>query len=146
MQPTIHLDFAAILVAVLSNLVLGGLWYGPMFGGTWAKLVGMDISKKPPASAMVRGYVMMVVGAFLTAYVLAHSAEVWRPSSWGLQGDAPAWTYGVMSAGFTWVGFYLPVLSGSVAWEGKSWKLFAINAAYYFVALQIMGAILAFWR
>ncbi len=40
----------------------------------------------------------------------------------------------------------MPVLLGGVARENKSWKLFDINAAYYFVALQAVAMILAFWR
>jgi len=30
-----------------------------------------------------------------------------------------------------------------VAWENKSWKLFAINVAYAFVALQVVSQILS---
>jgi hypothetical protein len=38
------------------------------------------------------------------------------------------------------------MLFGSVAREGKSWKLFAINASYWLIALLVMGMILALWR
>ena len=37
----------------------------------------------------------------------------------------------------------VPLLLGGVAWENKSWKLFAINAAYYFAAQQATAMILA---
>jgi hypothetical protein len=36
-------------------------------------------------------------------------------------------------------GFYVPVLLSGVAWENKSWKLFGINAGYYFTALLAGG-------
>jgi hypothetical protein len=90
--------------------------------------------------------ILMVIGSFLTAFVLAHSAEVWRSSVWKTGTDQPAYVYGFFSAFFTWIGFYVPMLFSSVAWEGKSWKLFGINAAYHFLALQMAGAILAYWR
>ena len=36
----------------------------------------------------------------------------------------------------------LPVDLNTVAWEGKSWKLFFINTAYHFVILLVAGLIL----
>ncbi len=146
MQPEIHVNYLAILAAIVANMVLSFLWYGPLFGKAWAKQVGLPMDQKPAPSVMVRAMILMVVGSFLTAYVLAHSAEVWRPSTWKAGPDEANWTYGHAAGFFTWVGFYVPQLLNSVAWEMKSWKLFGINAGYHFVALQAMGMILAFWR
>src|SRR6266581_4741888 len=112
MQPDIHLNYWAILVAVAATMVLGFLWYG----------------------------------SFLTVFVLAHTGEVWRPSVWKAGADGSAAFYGFTTGFLTWIGFYVPLLLGAVAWESKSWKLFGINAAYYFVMLQMVAMILAFWR
>jgi hypothetical protein len=38
------------------------------------------------------------------------------------------------------------VLLNTVAWEGRSWKMFAIHGGYYFFALLIAALILAHWR
>lgn len=43
---------------------------------------------------------------------------------------------------FTWLGFYLPVDLGAVAWEKKSWKLFGINTGYHFTMLLVAAVIL----
>ena len=48
-----------------------------------------------------------------------------------------------MAAVFTWLGFFLPVDLGTVAWEKKSWKLFGINTGYHFVSLLVVARILA---
>ena len=146
MHPAIHLNYLAIVAAVLSNMVLGFLWYGPFFGKAWLKEMGLPLDCKPEPKAMRRSLTLMVIGSFLTAFVLAHSVQIWRPSTWGVGTDDPAAMYGFFAGFFTWLGFYVPMLLGNVAWENKSWKLFAINAAYYFVALQFVGMILAFWR
>ena len=89
-----------------------------------------------------------MAGAFLTVYVLANSEEIWRPfSTWGLgTTDGPNAMYGVMCAGFVWLGFYVPQLLAGVAWENKSWKLFSINAAGNLVTLLAQGLILATLR
>ena len=146
MQPDIHLNYWAILVAMAASIVLGFLWYGPILGKAWMKEMGMSPDHKPDPRVMRRGMILMVIGSFLTALVLAYSEEPWRPSVWKVGADASNVFYGFMSGFFTWIGFYVPLLLGTVAWENKSWKLFGINAAYYFVSLQAMGMILAFWR
>jgi hypothetical protein len=95
---------------------------------------------------MKQAMILMVIGTFLTTYVLAHEVLIWRPSVWNAGVDSPSFVYGFFAGFFVWLGFYVPVLMGQVSWEGKSWKLFLINAAYYFVNLQLVGMILAFWR
>ena len=52
---------------------------------------------------------------------------------------------GLQGGFWNWLGFVMPVTLGIVLWEGKSWKLFGINAGYYLVSLPIMGVILAMW-
>ncbi len=145
-HPVLHIHGAAVVAATAAGFFFGWLWYGPLFGKTWAKLAGVG-DPKPTTKQLARGMALSALGAFLTAYVLAHSVEVWRPTSWNAAwADQPAWTYGFFGGFCTWLGFYVPPLLASVAWEGKSWKLYFLNAAYAFLSLQIVGAILAHWR
>ena len=48
----------------------------------------------------------------------------------------------LQTAFWVWVGFIATVMLGSVLWENKPWKLYAINAFHYLVTLLAMGAIL----
>jgi hypothetical protein len=145
-QPNIELNYLAILAAVVANMVVGFLWYGPVFGKAWMSEMKLDPSMKPEPKVFARAMVLMVIGTFLTVYVLAHDIAVWMPSSWGLGPDSSAATYGFFAGFFIWLGYYVPVMLGRVGWENASWKLFFINTAYHFVALQIVGTILAHWR
>ncbi|MCR9145154.1 MAG: DUF1761 domain-containing protein [bacterium] len=146
MEPALQINFLAILVCIVANFVIGFVWYGPLFGASWMREVGLDPEQKPSSAHMIKAMAMMGVGAFLTAYVLNHSTEVWRPSVWGHEGDLPTYMYGVFATMFTWVGFYLPQHFSSVAWEMRSWRLFFINAGNTFVSLAVMGQILSNWR
>jgi hypothetical protein len=85
---------------------------------------------KPKAWALP----LTLLGTALTTFVMAYVLYIYKPYC----------TFG--AAFFIWLGFYLPLLFGSVTWEGRPWKLFALNAAYYFFNLQLIAAILAFWR
>lgn len=146
MYPQIHVNYLAVLAAVVASFLLGWLWYGPLFGKKWAGLMNMSMDQKPDPKVMMRGMGLTLLGAFLTTYVLLHSAEVWRASVWGAGADARSYYYGFFSGFFTWIGFFVPMLLGSVAWEGRSWSLFGLNAAYHFVNLQLIAMILAHWR
>lgn len=89
---------------------------------------------------------IFAIGNFLIAFVLAHSLEVWRPSAWGLAGDQSASYYAVNAAFFTWIGFFIPLQIGRVAWEKKGWGLVAINGLFDLVRLLIFSFVLAYWR
>ena len=77
MEQDLNINMLAILLAVVANFILGFLWYTPLFGNAWAKELGFDMSVKPPASVMVRGMIIMVIGNFLLAYVFAHNIAAW---------------------------------------------------------------------
>lgn len=143
MEPNIHLNFVAILIAVVANFFLGFIWYTPLFGKVWAKELGFDTSQKPPKGALMRGMIFNVIGNFLLAFVFYHNIAVWIPETWGLPtaGGSPS-SYALTAAVFTWLGFYVPVDLNSVAWEMKSWKLFFINTGYHLVSLIVVALIL----
>jgi hypothetical protein len=139
-----HINMVAILVAVVANFILGFIWYTPLFGKAWARELGMDTSTKPPGSELAKGMIFMVVGNFLMAYVFAHNMAAWSYVP-GANTMSPIATI-LNSAFFTWLGFYLPVDIGVVAWEKKSWKLFGINTGYHLAMLLVAATILTYMR
>lgn len=136
----LHINYTAILVAVVANFVLGFLWYTPLFGKAWARENGFDTSVKPTSAQLAKGMIIMVIGNFLMAYVFAHNMAAWSfvpgMDQMGTAGNI------LNSAIFTWLGFYVPVDIGVVAWENKSWKLFFINTGYHLAMLLVAATIL----
>ena len=61
----IPINYLAVLAAAVSNMVLGFLWYGPLFGKTWSKLMGWG--EMTPEKMNVGYYLaaMLVMGAIL---------------------------------------------------------------------------------
>jgi hypothetical protein len=137
-----HINWVAILVAVVANVILGFIWYTPLFGKAWAKELGFDTTVKPASGELAKGMIFMVIGNFLMAYVFANNMAAWSYVPGNKEMSPMA---NVMSAAiFTWLGFYLPVDLGSVAWEKKSWKLFGINTGYHFMMLLVTALVLTF--
>jgi len=52
----IELNYLAIIAAAIASMLIGWLWYGPLFGKQWMKLAGLkksDMKKmKKKAGAM----------------------------------------------------------------------------------------------
>lgn len=146
MEPKIEINFIAIAVAVVANFILGALWYMPLFGKAWAKEIGISMDQKPPTSVFVRNMIIMVIGNFLMAWVLAHNIAVWNPSTWGrsVPSEMTPMLMATMSAIFTWLGFFVPVDLNTISWEMKSWKLFFINTGYHLASLLVVSYILVF--
>lgn len=134
------LNYMAILVAVVANFIFGFIWYTPLFGKVWAREMGFDPNAKPVPGEMAKGLIIMVVGNFLMAYVFASNNVAW---SYVPGMDQMSDVATIMNAAiFTWLGFYLPIDLGAVAWERKSWKLFGINTGYHLGMLFIAAIIL----
>ena len=141
----VPVNYLAVVVSAVLMMVLGGLWYGPLFGKQWIALVGFDAQKVADMQAkgmgaMWKSYAFMALGALVMSFVLAHSI-IFANAYLGTSGIA-----GGLQGGFwNWLGFMVPVSLGIVLWEGKSWKLWALNAGYYLVGLLIIGTLLSIW-
>src|SRR5258706_327576 len=115
MQPDIHVNYWAILVAVAATMALGFLWYGPILGKAWMKEMGVPAGSKPDPKVMRRGLILMLIGSFLTVFVLAHIGEVWRPSVWKAGADGSAAVYGFSAGVLAWNGFFFALPLGGGA-------------------------------
>ena len=102
MHPEIHLNCVGILLAVVASFFFGWLWYGLLFGKKWAALMKFPTDCKPEPKKMMYSMALGLLGTFLTAYVLAHSVAVWRPSAWGVGPDASCCTYGFFGGFLLW--------------------------------------------
>ena len=138
----IPINYLAVFVAALISMVLGFLWYGPIFGKPWIALMKFtqeDI-EKAKQKGMTKEYLLMMVSALVMAFVLAHNVLFG-----GVYLEMTGWAAGVQAGIWNWLGFVVPITLSGVLWEGKPWKLWMLNAGYYLVSLVVMGIILASW-
>jgi hypothetical protein len=146
MQPEINIFYPAVFAAAIAQFFIGWIWFTFLFGRLWAKEMGITMDGVPDKNVMIRGMVLNFFGNLLVAYVLAHAVSVWRPSVWGAGEDSPFYVYGFFGAFFTWIGYYIPQNLTGVAWGGRSWIVFGIDASGQFVSLLAAAMILAGWR
>jgi hypothetical protein len=139
----VPVNYWAVIVAAIASMVIGFLWYGPVFGKMWSRLMGWSeqaMADMKAKGGMGSSYLIMFIGSLVMAYVLAHSL-IFAATFTQTSGVSA----GLVVGFWNWLGFIAPVTLGSVLWEKKSWKLWILNNAYYLVTLLVMGIILAHW-
>jgi len=128
-------NWFGIILAAIAQMVVGFIWYGPLFGKTWMSMMGIN-TQRMSREGMGRTYAIQAVGSLVTAYVLAKLV--------GMMG-AKTLAAGVQAGFWVWLGFVATVTLGSVLYERRSWNLYVLNNGYQLVSLAIMGAILVRW-
>lgn len=133
-------NYMAIAAAAIINMVLGFVWYGPLFGKPWMKMMGYskeDMEKAKKSGMMPKLYATAFVGAVVMAYVLTHFVQL---------GGAMAAMDGAMVGFWIWIGFIATTTLSGLLWEQKPFNLYLLNNGYYLVLLLVNGALLAVWR
>ncbi len=135
-----EINYLAVLVCGIASMVLGYLWYGPLFSVPWMKEMGIDRNNQQLMSEMQGkakwAYPQQFIGALIMAYVFAHVLQAFGSDSVGMALQGALWT---------WLGFIATVKYGEILWSGKSMKLFFIDSGYHLVQLAIYAIILQLW-
>jgi hypothetical protein len=136
------MHYLPIVVAAISTLVVGGLWYSPLlFAVPWSKGVGLDMNDPALMAEMKKTmwmhYASAVVAAAVTAAVLFKLRNVLQLTS-AVQG---------MELGlFCWAGFVAPVKFVDAMFGKRGQKILLIESFYHLVTFIVMGAIIGGWR
>lgn len=139
-----YMNWVALAVAIVANFVIGFVWYAGWFptGKMWMGYMGMDPKAKPDSGEMMKGLVMMLVGSFLMMLALGLTVGK-KVSGGGITvhqndvGELMGWAL------LFWMGFMVPQLLGSLAWEKRPMGLVAINGGYQLVNILVAGLIFA---
>ncbi len=141
MQPD-NINFVAILLAGVANMVIGMVWYSWLFRRPWMKSIGMTNEKIAEAEAkkpsMGKEMSLMFLGALLAAYVLAH--VLW---AFDAAGYSYSLTNGLIGGFWCAMGFVLPAGLGIKIFENRSWTWLAIHAGYWLAVLLTGGVIIS---
>jgi hypothetical protein len=132
----LHFNHWAILVSALIQWFLGAAWYSPaLFAKPWMAMV--SVRTKTKTVSMIVGMIASFVGSVVTSFILAH-VVMWS--------GAAIFSLGALIGFILWLGFIAAPLAASYIYEGRPFKLFAINTGYWLVALIVTGGLLAVWH
>ena len=114
MDITINLwvNYWAVLVCGVASMIIGGLWYGPLFGKMWIQEMGWG-NKSPEEMAVMKkkaniAYPQAFIGALVMALVLSIMLGMSR-FHWPFgYTEAGSIGHGLQAAFGMWLGFVLP--------------------------------------
>lgn len=131
----VELNWLAVVLATLSTMVVGTIWYTPkVFGAKWEKLARID--KKNMANPTVAIGTTLVV-SFITAYVLAHVSYL-SNSFFGNSFLHDA----VTTAFWMWLGFTAARIITHDAFENRPRQLTLLTVSHELVTFLVMGVII----
>lgn len=122
-----NINLLAVVLATVLVFVIGGLWYGPLFGKAWQADTGVTREQVGhPAKVFGCAAAFGLIGAYATAV---------------LCGPAPQLT----GATLTGLGVGVAVAAGfgiNYMFAAKSWRLFLIDGVYSLILFTAMGAVI----
>tara|TARA_R110002072_G_scaffold64_13_gene489 strand:- start:26245 stop:26658 length:414 start_codon:yes stop_codon:yes gene_type:complete len=124
------INWLAVLAAAVSAFVVGGLWYGPIFGKAWSKVTGVTdemMAERNQAMIFAPAFVLNIIMVVNLAMFIGPEADL---------------AYGIAAGFFTGAFWVSAMLGVFYLFEGRPLKQFFINAGYATTALTLMGAIL----
>ncbi|HET7814857.1 MAG TPA: DUF1761 domain-containing protein [Candidatus Baltobacteraceae bacterium] len=132
---TARINHLAVFVSAIAFFLLGALWYTVLFGHTWMQLTG---AAEKPAGNMAAPF----IGSFILDWILAYVMAIALSKS-----DNPNMVrHGVEFGVFMGLGVFGTMSLMNFLYEGRSFALWAIDAAYVIAGMAIMGAIIGAWR
>ena len=122
----------AVLVAAVSSFLLGGVWYGPLFGKAWNAAAGMDPQKQ--------GHPAKIFGGAFVFSLLAAAVFAW------FLGPQPPLSFAVCRG--VLVGFGLVAASFGINYlfAQRGLRLWLIDGGYHTVQFALFGLVLGFWH
>ena len=154
----------ALLLAAVSALVVGFVWYNPkVFGTIWMNEAGLTEESMKGAN-MAKIFVLAFIFAFLLAMTMMQMS-IHQTGALSLVGGDPSkalpsyaafmadygnhfrtFKHGALHGVLAGVFVALPILGTNALFERKSAKYILINAGYWIVTLGVMGAIICGWK
>ncbi len=128
------INWLAVLVSTVVGFMIGGLWYGPLFGKAWLKAVGKTEEDLTGGAAP---FVISFFTSAATAIVLALLVN-----ALGLTTAGEGVTLGLAVG----IGFIAAAMASDYAFCGWRMSLWVIQAGYRVVYSVVMGVILCLWR
>jgi hypothetical protein len=133
------INYIAVVLATLSSMVVGSIWYTPkVFGTYWMKQTGVTMSGN--RNDAIRPIVVTVIVSFVTAWVLA--GAVWI--SFQFYGGSFL-VNSLVTALILWAGFTAARFVTHDQFDRRSTGLTVLNVAHELVTILIMALIIGVW-
>lgn len=133
----VPVNYFAVLLCGISSMAIGFLWYGPLFGKEWMKLVGLTAEKQEKAKKTMQStYTAMFISSLVMAWILFHFIWYAAPGSYTL-------FISIKVAIYAWIGFVATASFTKFLFspDRKPVQPLLIEIGYQLASLIAMGTI-----
>jgi hypothetical protein len=134
------INYLAVLVSALVSMIIGSIWFGPLFGKQFIHATGMD-QWSPEKQALMKktmgiSYFLQFLASLVMFFVLSK-----------FMSDSGQMTVhgGLVTALWLWIGFVVPLALGNAIWGGSK-KVFWLTTSHMLITLLVIGAIIGAWN
>ena len=132
----VEINWLGVVVGTVGYMVLGALWYGPLFGSRWMAAMGYESGEDMGAEDSWTNYALTAAGSLIAAIALAVLVD------WA---GATTWLMGLQVGLVAGVGFVATSALQAVPFEERPWPVYFLGVGYNVVALAGIGVLLAVW-
>jgi len=122
----------AVIVAAASSFLLGGLWYGPLFGKAWEAAAGV--------TEMQKGHPLKIFGGAFVFSLLAAAAFAY------LLGPRPVLSAALCTGAVVGFCFVAASFGINYLFAQRSLKLWLIDGGYHTLQFIVFGLVLGLWH
>lgn len=129
-----EINWLAVFLCGVANLVVGFIWYGLLFNKAWVSLVNKsDEELAAMEKSAPKSYIISIFTTMLMAFVLANVLIAVKADSMGK---------GLLWGFLVWLGFEAMTRIENVLFEKRPFKLYLINTSFNLVLILCMTVIL----
>ena len=134
------INYIAVVAAAVASMIIGAMWYGPLFGKRYIRAMGWENKSPAEKKAMQKGMMWSYLWQFIASIVAFYVLDRFMNAT----GDTSV-AGGMVVAFWGWLGFILPMKFGDMLWGGKK-TIFWLSIFSSLITFIAAGAILGFWH
>lgn len=156
-------NFWLYFVTALVPMIVGAVWYGPLFGKKWMNVNGFteeSLAGANMAVIFVLSYLFSVLISFFLGGIAIHQTNVFQlmmpdvmeagsaaqsefTSLMATYGDRyRTFGHGALHGGLLALVFVFPLIAINALFERRGWAYIGIHVGYWFICLTVISAIL----
>lgn len=137
-----NLNIWSILTCGVLSMVIGYIWYGPLFGKKWMEIIGVTAEDLERRKEMQKGagklYLVQFLLTLFQVFILSFFLAMFDRA---LALEFSFWI---------WAAFVMPTIAGSSMWNNDSrkiaWARFLIQSGYQLVMFMVFATVINMWR
>ncbi len=133
----VDINYLAVLVCGILSMLVGAMWYGPVFGKAWMKEVGYTEDDLKNDFSPGKTYGLAVISHICMALVLAYLIALTNASTI---------IEGIRISLSAWFGFIFLTMFINSLFARKTFRLVAIDSGYQLVNMIMFGILIILWR